>query len=78
MQIPAGEFKSKCLKLMDKVKDENMEIVITKYGKPIAKLAPYKKKQMKSCFGCMKDTLIIKGDIVSPIDVKWTGDQENI
>ena len=32
MQIPAGEFKSKCLKLMDQVKETHEEIVVTKYG----------------------------------------------
>ena len=32
MQIPAGEFKSKCLKLMDQVRDTHEEIVITKHG----------------------------------------------
>lgn len=72
-QIPAGEFKAKCLKLMDQVKQDHREIVITKRGKPIAKLVPYEEK-LQSVYGCMKGTVKILGDIISPIDVKWDAD----
>ena len=34
--IPAGEFKAKCLKLMDQVNESQHEVVITKHGKPVA------------------------------------------
>ncbi len=40
LEIPAGEFKAKCLKLMDQVRESGKEIVITKRGKPVAKLVP--------------------------------------
>ena len=40
--ITANEFKAKCLKLMDEVAESGEEIVITKNGKPVAKLSPYK------------------------------------
>ena len=33
--IKASEFKAKCLKLIDEVADTNVEIVITKNGKPV-------------------------------------------
>jgi prevent-host-death family protein len=36
--IPAGEFKAKCLALMDEVAATGDEIVITKRGKPVARL----------------------------------------
>ena len=39
--IPAGEFKAHCLKLMDEVQAQRKSIIITKRGKPIAKLVPY-------------------------------------
>lgn len=70
MDIPAGEFKAKCLKLMDDVQKNNREIVITKFGKPVAKLVPVKIKK-KSPFGFLKNSVIIKGDIISPTGVKW-------
>ncbi len=71
LQIPAGEFKAKCLKLMDQVRDSGREIVITKRGKPVAKLVPLEPKERPPLFGCMKGTFEITGDIVSPIEVEW-------
>jgi prevent-host-death family protein len=38
MEIPAGEFKAKCLQLMDQVARSRESIVSTKRGKPVAKL----------------------------------------
>ena len=44
MEIAAGEFKARCLKLMDEVQATGEEVVITKRGKPVAKLVPVKKE----------------------------------
>lgn len=38
--IPAGEFKAKCLKLMDEVNETGVPIVITKRGRPVSRLVP--------------------------------------
>ncbi|MCK4609301.1 MAG: type II toxin-antitoxin system prevent-host-death family antitoxin, partial [Gammaproteobacteria bacterium] len=35
-QIPAGQFKAKCLHLMDQVKEQKIQIIITKRGEPVA------------------------------------------
>ena len=78
MNIPAGEFKAKCLQLMDKVNKTNEEIIITKYGKPIAKLVAIEAKKKKDIYGCMKGTGRIVGDIISPLDVEWSADEDNI
>lgn len=64
-QIPAGEFKAKCLKLMDEVQRTGEEIVITKHGKPVAKLSPVA-TEAPPLFGSMKGSVIIHGDIVGP------------
>ena len=42
--ITASEFKAKCLKLMDEVAQSGEEIVITKNGKPVAKLTAYRER----------------------------------
>ena len=68
--IKASEFKAKCLKLMDEVAENGEEIVITKNGKPVAKLTAYRERP-KTLFGIDKDRLEILGDIISPIDVEW-------
>ena len=64
--MPAGEFKARCLKLMDEVRATRREIVITKRGKPIAKLVPIEEKA-PTLFGRLKGTVTIHGGIISPI-----------
>jgi len=77
MNISAGEFKAKCLKLMDKVNITREEIIITKYGVPVAKLVPIKKvKKSKGIFGCLEGSVEILGDIVAPTGEKWDAEQE--
>jgi prevent-host-death family protein len=74
-KIPAGEFKAKCLQMIDEVARLRMQVVITKRGKPVAKLVPLD-EQPESFIGSMQGTMEIIGDIVAPIDVKWEADGE--
>ena len=68
--IKASEFKAKCLKLMDEVAEIGEEIIITKNGKPVAKLTPCQEKR-KSWFGRYRDIIQIHDDIVSPMPAEW-------
>jgi prevent-host-death family protein len=77
-QMGAGEFKAKCLSVLDEVQRTRKEVVITKRGKPVARLLPPAEEDGKPLFGRMKGTIKILGDIVSPIDVEWGGDEENL
>ncbi|MEK6696071.1 MAG: type II toxin-antitoxin system Phd/YefM family antitoxin [Candidatus Deferrimicrobiota bacterium] len=70
MKIPAGQFKTKCLKLMDEVSIRREEVVITKRGKPVARLVPCEGKTAP-LHGRMKGTITILGDIVAPTGEKW-------
>ena len=71
--VPAGVFKATCLELMDRVRDRREEIVITKYGRPVAKLVPVidAGAPRGTAWGWMKGTVLWYGDIISPIDVEW-------
>ncbi len=71
LQIPAGEFKAKCLKLMDQVRESGREIVITKRGKPVAKLVPVVEKKIPPLSGSMAGTVKILGDIIGPFHEEW-------
>ena len=68
--IKASEFKAKCLKLMDEVADGGGEIVITKNGRPVSRLVPYREKP-DSLFGRNREHIEILGDIVSPMPPEW-------
>ena len=71
VKMPAGEFKAKCLKIMDQVKNYHEEIIITKHGKPVAKLVPVEDKKAKQVFGFLKGTVKIHEDITKALDEKW-------
>ena len=68
--IKASEFKARCLKLMDEVADNGVEIVITRNGRPVSRLIPYRKKP-DTLFGIDRGRLEILGDIDEPLDVAW-------
>jgi prevent-host-death family protein len=76
--IAAGEFKAKCLHLLDEVAQRRAPLVITKRGKPVAKLVPIDEKPV-TLYGRMAGTARILGDIVSPLDdLEWNADAENV
>ncbi|MCH8108270.1 MAG: type II toxin-antitoxin system Phd/YefM family antitoxin [Chloroflexi bacterium] len=68
--IKASEFKAKCLKIMDEVAATNEPVEITKRGVPVARLVPARQRP-KTLIGALKGSIIIHGDIISPVDVEW-------
>ena len=68
--IKASEFKAKCLKLMDEVAASGKEIIVTKNGRPVSRLVPYREKP-KSLFGIDRGRIEILGDIIEPLEVEW-------
>jgi len=68
--MKAGEFKSKCLKVMDDVNKTKKMVIITKRNRPVAKLVPIDDEQT-DIFGCMKGTISIHGDIIEPLGEDW-------
>ncbi len=60
--IGAAQFKEKCLALLDSVGPDG--IVITKHGKPVAKLVPIVSESTE-LLGALEGKLKITGDILS-------------
>lgn len=78
MQISIEKFQTTCLKLVDDIQKYHNEIIITKSGKPIAKLMPIPivdEQSEKSLFGYMKDSVLIHEDISEPIGENWEVDE---
>jgi prevent-host-death family protein len=66
--IAAGTFKAKCLAIMDEVQAKREPVIITKNGKPVARLEPIINEDEKDpIFGFYKGMMEIVGDIESPI-----------
>src|SRR6266545_4510544 len=67
--VPATEFKAKCLELMDRVAERRESFVITKRGRPVARLVPMDRKPKDIIFGWLRGQAWEHGDIVAPIAV---------
>jgi prevent-host-death family protein len=64
--MAAGTFKNRCLQVMDEVHARREEIVITKHGKPVAKLVPVD-AEPEDLFNFLRDKITIVGDVVGPV-----------
>lgn len=71
--IAAGKFKAECLQLMDLVAKNGSELVITKRGKPVAKLVPVDERPV-DLFGYLSGELNIIGDVTEPVGERWDAD----
>lgn len=69
-KIGAGEFKARCLTLMENVRSTREPLVITKRGKPVAKLVPVEDEK-DEFFGRLKGMFRVVGDIEAPIPDQW-------
>ena len=69
--IPAGQFKARCLALLDRVARTGEAVVVTKRGKPVAKVVPIKPAHPPSLVGSVKT----RGDIIGPILDDWELEQ---
>ena len=70
-QVPAAEFKATCLELMDRVKATGTEYVITKHGKPVAKLVAVEAPKKGGIWGSMKGSVLKYDRPFDPIDGEW-------
>jgi prevent-host-death family protein len=64
-KMAAGSFKANCLAVMDEVQATHESVVITKRGKPVAKLVPIA-AEPDDIFNFLAGKGAIKGDVVSP------------
>lgn len=73
MEMTSLEFKSKCIEVMEQVKEDHEEVIITQDGTPVVKVVPFEDEdeEQVSLFGYMKGSVKIIGNILDPIDEKW-------
>ena len=62
--VPAGEFKTNCLRLMDEVHETGAAIVVTKHRRPVVRVSPFRQQRLKLVGSC-RGQLRIMGDIDS-------------
>ena len=64
-KMAAGLFKVHCLAVMDEVQAKRETVLITKHGKPVAKLVPAN-EDTDDIYGFLAGKIAITGDIISP------------
>jgi prevent-host-death family protein len=64
-KMAAGAFKTNCLAVMDEVQAKHETVVITKHGKPVAKLVPVN-NDTDEIYNFLADKGAVEGDVVSP------------
>jgi prevent-host-death family protein len=69
--MPAGEFKAKCLEVLDRVEREGSAYIVTKRGRPVAKVVPMEAAKPRSVRGSVE----YLADIVGPIGDEWPVDE---
>lgn len=69
--IPAGRFKAQCLAILDRVAERGQAVVVTKRGKPVAKVVPAHATQPVSLLGSVR----FHRDIVRPVLDEWDLDR---
>jgi len=72
-RIAAGDFKQRCLQLMDEVAQHHTSLVITKRGTPVARLVPVD-AEAADPLGSMRGTIAYLGDIIASDADMWTED----
>lgn len=70
----AGEFKAKCLSLLDDVAKTGRPLVVTKRGRPVAKVIPARRAS-ESKGAPLEGSIVWEGDVVSPIEASWEADR---
>ncbi|HVH41452.1 MAG TPA: type II toxin-antitoxin system prevent-host-death family antitoxin [Labilithrix sp.] len=65
--VSAAEFKSKCLALFDDAESRRRTYVVTKRGRPVARVVPLPRKTGSS----LRGSLIYEEDLLAPVDVEW-------
>jgi antitoxin (DNA-binding transcriptional repressor) of toxin-antitoxin stability system len=69
--MPAAEFKSKCLRILDELEPEGL--IITKRGRAVARVFPAVQLDNQKMIGSMKGKIQIKGDLFST-GVQWNAE----
>lgn len=71
----ASDVRSTWRAYLERVSLDREELVITRYGKPIAKLCPIQESDKEGeIFGWLAGTVTVHGDIIAPLAERWGAD----
>jgi prevent-host-death family protein len=68
--VPATEFKSRCLALLEEVRETRQPLLVTRHGKPVVEISPYVLKN-DSLVNPLKNSIVSQSDLIAPLEEKW-------
>ncbi len=75
IEVSASDLKNSWHEFLEQVSQGRQEVVVTRYGRPIARLTAYEAPEDGGgIFGCLAGSVTVHGDIVAPIDEVWEAD----
>ena len=70
--VGCADFKARCLELIDHVKESRAEYIVTRHGKPVARLVPVETEQQGSPLGSMKGTVLKYERPFASVPATWS------
>ncbi len=72
-RVGSAEFKARCLELVDRVHESHVEYVVTRHGRPVARLVPFAAEDHRpaSPLGSMHGTLVKYDRPLDPVPATW-------
>lgn len=73
-EIAISKFKATCLAVLEDVRRTGAPVRVTRFGRPVAEVAPARPETASSWLGCAKHSVEITGDIAGPVGAfrGWT------
>jgi prevent-host-death family protein len=65
--MAVSEFKAHALQVLGQVAKNNEPVLVTKRGKPLAEVVPYRGSEQPPVPGRLSETLVFEKDILSPL-----------
>jgi prevent-host-death family protein len=73
--VTTSELKARCSEIIGRVERMRTPVILTKRGRPVARIVPMEDGERADLFGFAKGSISILGDIVEPVDVSWEAAQ---
>jgi len=68
--VPATEFKTHCLALLEEVRATRQPLLVTRHGKPVVEISPYVPKNAARV-NPLKGSIVSQDDLISPLEENW-------
>lgn len=75
-RVGAAEFKARCLELVDHVREARAEYIVTRHGRPVARLVPVEADEPPSIVGCLGGSVLDYDRPFDRVPGQWTVDPE--